>query len=433
MQGSFIETQYPIGFRENEAKQLGEFIHLRHSVELVGMKRVGISDFLRFFLNRPDIINTYVNHNEKHIFIPIDLNYLHEIDLFPFWILTLKRIADVVQNSDIVDNVKTKISHLFTNSIQSRDLFITIENLRESLASLVSNDMLPTLFFLRFDRLKDIVNTDFFANLQGLKDATGHSVSYVFTSYRTLEELFPSVFLRKNQIAFSHPFFLKPAKKNDFRIIFKMLQKKYNMDLDAEVSERLLALSGGHIQFLRLSFIVLNQINKKISALALERKLLSDEQINLQSEELLESLNEEEQFVLKKVIANEKLSVDDFMRGKYLFDTGMVIKDNDIYCIFSPLFASYIKLQEIVEKNITVFEFTKKEKMLHALLLQNINAVCERDIIIQHIWPEYEDYGVSDWTIDKLVARLRNKLKKQNSLHKIVTVKTRGYKLVSKA
>jgi DNA-binding response OmpR family regulator len=46
------------------------------------------------------------------------------------------------------------------------------------------------------------------------------------------------------------------------------------------------------------------------------------------------------------------------------------------------------------------------------------------------VWPEYEEFGVSDWTIDRLIARLRAKLKQQQSTYTIVTVKTRGYKLV---
>ncbi|MBI2599147.1 helix-turn-helix domain-containing protein, partial [Candidatus Curtissbacteria bacterium] len=54
-----------------------------------------------------------------------------------------------------------------------------------------------------------------------------------------------------------------------------------------------------------------------------------------------------------------------------------------------------------------------------------------REEIIEHVWPEVEELGVSDWTIDRLVARLRMKLKNQKSKYQIVTVKTRGYKLTS--
>jgi DNA-binding winged helix-turn-helix (wHTH) protein len=47
------------------------------------------------------------------------------------------------------------------------------------------------------------------------------------------------------------------------------------------------------------------------------------------------------------------------------------------------------------------------------------------------VWPEVEELGVSDWAIDRLVARVRNKLKLQKSGFEIQTIKTRGYKLIS--
>ena len=53
----------------------------------------------------------------------------------------------------------------------------------------------------------------------------------------------------------------------------------------------------------------------------------------------------------------------------------------------------------------------------------------EREEIIQAVWPEVEEVGVSDWAIDRLVARLRAKLKSQNAKVEIQTVKTRGYKM----
>ena len=75
-------------------------------------------------------------------------------------------------------------------------------------------------------------------------------------------------------------------------------------------------------------------------------------------------------------------------------------------------------------------EFTKKEFSLLRLLEKNKNQICEREQIVEEVWPEAAELGVSDWAIDRLVARLRSKLKNQNSEKEIVTVKTRGYKLI---
>ena len=72
----------------------------------------------------------------------------------------------------------------------------------------------------------------------------------------------------------------------------------------------------------------------------------------------------------------------------------------------------------------------QKENILFNYLLDNKGEICEREEIIEIVWPEEEELGVSDWAIDKLIARLRNKLKLQKSNFEIQTVKTRGYKMV---
>mgnify|MGYP001559141098 CR=1 FL=1 len=172
MESPIIETQYPLSFREGDAKKLGLHLKDRHSVMLVGMRRIGIGNFLRFFLNHKDIFKTYINDGNYHLFITIDLNDLVERELFPFWILTLKRIADSVEKSALSARVKKQIELLFLDSMQSQDLFLTIDSVRRSLVYLVEQNVLPTLFFIRFDRIKDTATPVFFDNLEGLKEAT---------------------------------------------------------------------------------------------------------------------------------------------------------------------------------------------------------------------------------------------------------------------
>ena len=56
MEHGIVETSYPLDFREDDAALLGEHLRHRHSVDIVGMKRVGISNFLRYALYRPDVV-----------------------------------------------------------------------------------------------------------------------------------------------------------------------------------------------------------------------------------------------------------------------------------------------------------------------------------------------------------------------------------------
>ncbi|MBP9719442.1 MAG: helix-turn-helix domain-containing protein [Candidatus Levybacteria bacterium] len=437
METTLIEATYPLSFHKTEDDVLGKHLKNRHNVVLIGMKRVGISDFLRFFLYRPEIVDTYIGDGKKHIFIPVDLNDLVERELRPFWILTLKRLADTVSTSiTATDEVKKKMEALFSESIQTQDTFLTIDNIRKSLLLLTQNGYMPTLFFLRFDRIKDVATPEFFSNLEGIKTATQGQVSFVFTSYRNLDMLSPHAFPKASLQSFAHTMYLRPVTYDDGLVIYKTYTTKYDLYISDALQKALFALVDGYVQYLHLALILLHEKKDSLPATkeALEELLLKDERIYLQSEELWESLTTDEQAVLKKVQKGEVLSEGEKVLGKYLWDSGFVDPSaSSGQVIFSPLFAHYVtqKDKKVMEAGST--EFTKKEQKLFTLLKEHLNEICEREKIIEGVWAEVEELGVSDWAIDRLVARVRSKLKMQKSGFEIQTIKTRGYKLISLA
>lgn len=433
MESLVIEQYYPITFRQKDAENLGKHLADRHSVVLIGMKRVGISNFLRFFLYHKSIAETFIKDGEKHLFVPVDLNDLVEREVFPFWTLTFKRVIDSIEKSAINKETKEYAQNLFLNTIQSRDLFLTIDGIRRVLLKIIGAGFIPTIFFVRFDRLKDVVTPEFFNNLQGLKDAAHGKLSYVFTSERDLNTLAPSVFAKASLSVFSNDIYIKPAGREDIEIIFQTFKRKYKLNLSPSVEEKLFELVDGYVQYLHLALIALNE-NKGLIKSGLFNSLIHDERIILQSEELWESLTRDEKNALLKILKGEKLMPDNKKKGAYLWDTGFLIKKGSNFVIFSPLFENYLKgIQEKERGDGQIVEFTKKENLLFNLLMQNAQGICEREKIIERVWPEVEALGVSDWAIDRLVARVRNKLKLLKSKYEIQTVKTRGYKLIESA
>jgi|SRR5579871_1817874 len=426
MKTTEVEASYSLGFRQKDVEALEEHLRLRHSIELIGMKRVGINNFLRFFLAHKN------NHKDpNNLFIMVDLNALIEREIFPFWRLTFKRITDAVTASSADEKVKSRISALFDSSIQSGDLFLTYDGVREALQILGREHMNPTIFLTRFDRLQDVITPEFFDNLQNLKDASDHKLSYVFTSFRELEQLSPTIFHNKSLSNFSQIHYLRPATDKDMEIILTTFEQKYEIHIEEELRQKLITLSGGHVQYLQLSSIIYYETMKKggndQEFLAM---LPDDERITLLSEELWESLTTEEQLVLKKVWQGDPVSIEERQKAKYLWDTGF-IGEGGVKRVFSELFAHYLDYIIKEQQSTSLHDFTKKEFTLFSFLQAHTDEVCERDAIIETVWPEYKELGVSDWSVDKLVARVRNKLKKQNSPYHIVTIKTRGYKLMS--
>ena len=429
MNPKIVEETYPIDFRKDDAKALGDNIKNRRSVVLIGMKRVGISNFLRFFLYDKQVSKTYLD-DKKYFFIPVDLNDLVEREIYPFWVLTFKRLSDSVEHGEFTKEVKKQVELYFLDSIQSQDLFLTIDNLRKSLSFLCSKGYFPTIFFLRFDRMKDVLTHDLFANIQGLLDATQRQISYVFTSARALDHIEPSIISRQSMLVFSDNMYLKPAKKPDSETIFRSSIKEFKIKINPEVSRELLKLVDGHAQYLLFALFSIKETGSTLKTFELFDFLKNDERIILQSEELWESLTGVEQDILLKVLNKSKLSSEEIKQAEYLIKTGFF--DSKTNEIFSPIFKYFIKIKQDEKEKEGTSDFSKKENMLLTFLEKNKDSICEREEIIEAVWPEAESLGVTDWAIDRLVARVRNKLKNHHKTYEIVTVKTRGYKLVER-
>jgi hypothetical protein len=426
------EGSYPLTFRKEDAAILGEHLHHRHSVDLVGMKRVGISSFLRYFLANPQISTTFISKDEHHVFIPVDLNDLVEREIFPFWALTFKRLLDEVEQHELPEILKQTINANFLSAIQSHDLFLLLDGVRRSLTAMVDRGFLPTLFFLRFDRMKDAVTPEFFNNLQGLQDATQQKLAFVFTSFRTLDALSPQVFSKASLSGFSQVMFFKPSVV-DLRTIYEAYNQRYQLSLTDALVEALLVMVGGNVQYLQMVMIILNEQKQKLSsAEELFALLAHDERIALQSEELWESLSPVEKRVVLQIHRQERVSEEEKKDATYIFSVGMVQSVGKTWELFSPLFAQYLGEEGKAVLRESDIAFTKKEHQLFSLLKERLGEICERDTIIEAVWPEYQEFGVSDWSIDRLVARVRAKLKQQTSPYEIKTIRTRGYVLISK-
>jgi hypothetical protein len=431
MEQNPIIANFPLIFRYEDAKELGSHLSNRHSVVLLGIKRVGISNFLRFFISREDVIRNYLTDSEKRLFIPVNLNDLVECEIAPFWTLTLKRILDAVENSEIEEEVKKEIRDIFLESIQLQDLFFTIDSVRDAIKKIIEQGYLPTLFFIRFDRLGNSVTPEFFANLEGLREFSHQQLTYVFTSFLPLSRIFPTVFPQAALSIAYRNIYIKPTEKEDTRIIFNAYKKYYNLKLEADLEQEFLRLVDGHFQYLQLGLILLHEPVKQMQTKEdLVRHLTGDERIKLQSEELWENLNSDEQAILLKIVNNEEITKEERKKGIYLWNTGFVITDRQKLRIFSPLFEYYVKERRKEESKTNVAEFSKKELIFFEFLKRNKDLICEREEIIEEVWPEAEELGISDWAIDKLAGRVRSKLKLQENNFELQTIKTRGYKLI---
>ncbi len=415
-----IESGYPKTFRETETALVFSALKSNYSLELVGMKRVGISNFLRFLLSRQQSLAD----GKEFLFIPVDLNDLVERAVFPFWRLTLKRIVDAVVDSKADEVLKEKLSHLLGNAIQSKDLFLTYDAVREALVEITEAGLKPVVFFIRFDRLKAVITADLYNNLKGLRDACGQNLNYVFTAFRPLSSIAPYVFGRATFTGFTKVVYIKPLSFPDFTSLVAIHAARYGIRITAAVNKWLYQITGGHVHYVLLCLIVMQENKQNLTA---KTKLFAmfnkDERINMESEELFSSLDESEQNLVLKIAAKKPVRIGS---GGYLTQTAMV--SGKPSAIFSPFFSDYLADISLRQQQ-SPAALTRKENILYGLLMEKENTIVSREELALGIWPEYKEIGVSDWSIDRLVSRLRSKLKQMSPEFQIKTIRTRGFKL----
>jgi len=433
MPTSAFETTFPITFQKQVSVNFCKLLKNRYCINLVGFKRVGINCYLRYFLNHPQLKKFYLSaKNLKLHFVLVDLNDLFEKDYYPFWILTQKRIADSMEYLPSNLQLKKDLQRLFLSSIQSKELFLIIDNIRESIKLLIQSGFQLVIFFNRFDRLGGLINTDLFCNLESLRDTTNRKLSYIFTTYRELSEWSAALERHPSLSLLMETMYIKPVNSMDGKIVANAYLKTHRIKLSDDMLSELIALSGGSIQFVRLfclALIQLYQNNSKIDQILLSEILQIDERVLLHCDEIWESLSDQEKATLTKLLKTQKISESEHKLSQYLWNTGLII-DNEI---FSPVFAQYLKhkLEKHYQDNSSV-ELSKKESLLFDLFKKLPDQIIERSLIIDTVWPDEAEFGVSDWAIDRLIGRLRMKLRKQHHKYEIITVKTRGFKMVNK-
>jgi hypothetical protein len=237
------------------------------------------------------------------------------------------------------------------------------------------------------------------------------------------------VFKKQSLSIFTKDMYLRPVGSGDVSAIVDTLKAEYHTAFDDKTTGALVELSGGYVQYLQLAIIRLHEEKSIPKAREDLFALLSkDEQIVFQSEELFESLTKVEKEMLLQIKQGNALSPEQKESAKYLWNTGIVSDEGGKTAFFSQLFAEYLGTLSMVLT--TGKDFTKKEHLLYTFLKAHEDELCEREAIIEAVWPESRDLGVSDWAIDRLVARLRGKLKDHHSPYQVMTVVTRGYKLV---
>lgn len=268
--------------------------------------------------------------------------------------------------------------------------------------------------------------------MQSLYDASNNKLVYIFTTHREIQELRPDVIEPNVMSTLTQTMYLQPAEKKDMKIICNTFKESFHVDVPELLEENVIDSAGGHVQYLQLALILLDELRREnqITFKKFFSMMNHDERVIMQSEELYSHLFEHERPILHKIVAKGTLTKKEKVDGKYILDTGMARKVGKKYVVFNAYFEDFIRTRFVdTSAPSGLIHLTQKENSLFEILQQYEGKVCDRETIIEHVWSEFASIGVSDWAVDRLVARLRKKLEEMGEGYKIDTIRTRGFML----
>lgn len=231
---------------------------------------------------------------------------------------------------------------------------------------------------------------------------------------------------------FSRVFYYPLYDKKDSLDFIKYLCQKWAVKIKDSVKNKIVDFCGGH-------FWLVKEAVRQLKDNPTEKveKILKSEPMDFRLSQIYLSFLPSEKEVLKKIIAGEKITNEIEKHSlNYLTKIG-VVKKNQLKI---PLLENY--LRKFLPKKIISFDnnhfsangiiidhlFSRKEKRALKTLLLKQNQTVSREEMAKALWPIKTEEFYSDWAIDRIIARLREKIKQLGISKKTIkTIRSQGF------
>jgi DNA-binding winged helix-turn-helix (wHTH) protein len=199
--------------------------------------------------------------------------------------------------------------------------------------------------------------------------------------------------------------------------------------LSTEEQQHIYKLSGG----------IPSLINALVKAFATkQQELTQNYELEWMLHEIWESLGKENQKILKEILLDKKVQIEDRLQKQFLTVTGITSENFEI--IKPKLMESFTSKQinlevlrkpdyiVIADKQIYLPDLTPQQEQILKLLIENEGKLVTRDDIAKKIWGEDHLEKYSDYAIDKQISKLRKYIKKSGINKQVIsTKKGKGY------
>lgn len=226
--------------------------------------------------------------------------------------------------------------------------------------------------------------------------------------------------------------YLTLYKRDEMEHFIRHLENLYHWQMRVKDREMILDACGGHIWLITEAVRHLHQTGK-VS--------FDHEAMRLRLQTIWQGFSPKEQEIIRKVIYQQEISVNENSELLFLLRTNLLYKLDHKLAISVPILEDYIKSvasrvslqlnrkEQIVINGITSDSLlTKRENQLLTYFLRHKGEVITKDQIGELLWQDKWSDNGSDWAIDQVMRRLREKLSQLNIDKNIIrTIKGKGY------
>lgn len=221
----------------------------------------------------------------------------------------------------------------------------------------------------------------------------------------------------------------------------KFLSANFNVKIPEELESLIIKKCGGAPWLIK-------EAVRYYSHTQDENNIFNHDSMKLKLKILYQELSSEEKIVLDKIIKNEgDFSPNENETINYLLKTELLIKNKKYLEISIPVLKDFIRetVNSKTQLNLNnsdqlllngvIIEgfFSRREKRVLKLFLKNKGRVLDRETIALAVWLNNKDKFYTDWALDQLIRRLRNKFAKLGLNRQLIkTLKNQGYLFVDK-
>ena len=364
---------YPANYRHLEVQAILSAVQGGECVSVVGLSGSGKSNLLGFIARRLGLGNE--PGSPYPFFVLVDLNLLVESHLPAFFQLIRQSIASAVNHS----------GHKLPGQFQPADQQLALET---DISNLLSQVPGLCLLFDRFDIFVKQESPTLFSNLRALRDKHKYGLTFVTAARNPLPADNELV-----ELFYANILWLGPLNESDSRWTVEQYMLRKSLRWNQATIQQLVTVSGKYPSLLRAV------CEAHASGTALEENQLSSHPLV--------------QRRLTEILADHPTELD-------LEHSGLA---------GNPLLAQMPAFHSSA-KPFDTTGMTAKEYLLLEYFRSHPNIVCDKDTLIQAVWPEDKIFtqGVRDDSLAQLVRRLRLKIEPDASNPSYIqTIPGRGY------